>query len=72
MTFEIITKPGCIYCDMAKALLAPYGYKETVCSTPEQIAAFKAEGWRSFPQIFENGLPIGGYTELEAYLEFVF
>lgn len=68
--FRIITKPGCGYCDQAKNLLRIKGhsYSEDLRNTPEDIASFKAAGYRSFPQVFEAERLIGGFDQLRGYL----
>lgn len=66
MTYLIKTKPGCVYCNMAKAVIADTGEAvvEQVYATPVEIANFKAEGYKTFPQIFRDGQYIGGYEDL--------
>lgn len=68
---EIYTTAYCAYCVAAKNLLKSRGcdYEEIrVDQDParrdEMLA--RAEGRRSVPQIFVNGVHIGGYDELVA------
>lgn len=70
--FIIISKPGCGHCTRAKAMLATRGleYIEDLRDTEEAIEAFKDAGYRTFPQVFEDGIHIGGADDLEEYLEF--
>lgn len=65
-TWIIKSKPGCPYCDRAKALLEENGivYQEQKHETLLEIVAFKEAGFKTFPQIFCDGSLIGGYTEL--------
>lgn len=69
MHFRIITKPNCIYCERAKMLMKIKGdtYEEDVRTTPEQLEAFVAEGYRTFPQIFLDQQHIGGFQGLERF-----
>lgn len=69
MGFMVITKPGCPFCDKAKALLSQKGldYSEDVRDTPEAIETFKAKGYRTFPQVFEDARLIGGFDDLQLH-----
>jgi glutathione-dependent peroxiredoxin len=70
MDWVIHTKPGCPHCDRAKALLsdADFTWTEQVYETPEQIAAFKARGLLTFPQIYLDGALVGGADALALFL----
>lgn len=70
MTYVIKSKPGCPYCDKAKALIEQTGEQmiEQVYATHLEIANFKGEGFKTFPQIFHKGQYIGGHDELVRYL----
>ena len=70
--FIIHTKPGCSFCDKAKALLKEEGrtFKEEVFDTPDKIEAFKKAGFKTFPQVYHQGTLIGGYERLADYLSF--
>jgi glutaredoxin 3 len=72
MGFMVITKPGCPFCDKAKAVLEEHGHAYEVDSrdTPESQAAFKAAGHKTYPRVFEDGVLIGGYDDLTDYLSF--
>lgn len=72
MGYAIMTKPGCTYCTRAKALLKSNNehFSESIYDTPEKVERFKAAGYKTFPQVFHDGVLIGGFTELEEYLEF--
>lgn len=71
MAFRIISKPTCSYCAKAKELLDLKGlaYHEDSRATPEEQAAFKAEGHKSYPQIWDGNYKVGGYNDLVRYLE---
>lgn len=72
MAWMIMTKPGCNYCTKAKALLKSQNIPFTVSDhdTPEKIARFKENGYATFPQVFHDGVRIGGYDDLVDYLEY--
>lgn len=64
------SKPSCPYCDRAKALLQMKGieYEERVVGigwTKEQLLESVPTA-RTVPQIFIDGLLIGGYDQLKA------
>lgn len=69
--FHIITKSGCIHCTSAKATLDRKGLSYTVDhrETEAEIEAFKAMGYRSFPQIFHGDILVGGNDKLIPYLD---
>lgn len=71
MAYLIMTKPGCNYCVRAKALLKSNNESFTVTDydTPEKIQRFKDAGYKTFPQIFHDGVLVGGYTDLVDYLD---
>lgn len=73
--FIVWTKPGCTFCVRAKELLKIKGarFQERDFSSDDEIAAFKAQGYRSFPQVFhytghDKSTLVGGYDELVKYL----
>lgn len=68
--FTIITKLGCGYCIQAKNMLDHKGleWKEDLRATSADIEEFKAEGYRSFPQIFHGDVHVGGFDQLAPYL----
>lgn len=78
MKIEIYTKPSCIFCDKAKALLKSKGYSYQeytigVDATKQDVEnRVKALGLstqiRTVPQIFIENKHIGGYTDLVPYL----
>ena len=64
----IYTKDRCSYCVNAKQLLKSKNipYEEIDVSTPEihEKMMALAEGRRTVPQIFFDGIPIGGFDKL--------
>lgn len=68
--FKVLTKPGCPHCESAKAALKIKNlpYTEEVYTEPEQIEKFLAMGFRTFPQVFDDGKHIGGNDALQDYL----
>ena len=72
MTITVYSKPACVYCDKAKALLTRLGYeyKENVVtkdiSLPELFEELGKQV-RTIPQITIDGKHIGGYNELTEY-----
>jgi len=67
---EIYTKPYCPYCERAKALFEARGatYKEIVASNDADLRREMNErsGRNTFPQIFIDGLHVGGCDDLVA------
>lgn len=68
---EIYTKPYCGYCDRAKALLTRKGaeFKEISASNDaglRQEMSDRSGGRLTYPQIFIDGLHIGGCDDLMA------
>lgn len=68
--YIIKTRPNCEWCDKAKALLTEIGetYTEQKHETDAEIAAFRHAGFKTFPQIFRDGVLVGGYSELVGHL----
>ena len=68
----IITKPGCPYCVKAKALLSEQGiqYEEIVLGKDATSVSVKAiSGHATVPQVFFDGVNIGGSDDLQKYLQ---
>lgn len=66
---EIYTKFGCLYCTRAKALLTAKNVSFEECDItmggPERDEMLKrAPGARTVPQIFIDGMAVGGSDEL--------
>jgi glutaredoxin len=69
----IYGKPGCSYCEAAKALCDARGYiyeYKTLNEdfTREQLLETFPLA-KTFPQIVVNGLKVGGYTDFTKYIE---
>jgi glutaredoxin-like protein len=67
----VFTREGCEYCVRAKGMLRDYGldYEELVLNRDYTEASLRAvTGRSSVPQVFINGVHIGGSEELESYL----
>ena len=74
MNAVVWSKDQCMFCEMAKDLLADYNieYQERNISkgewTREQLQE-AAPGSKTVPQIFLDGKYVGGFTELKQYME---
>ena len=68
MIIEMYTSQNCSFCTSAKALLKQkkLSYREIDISTDISKASemIHRSGQRTVPQIFIDGKPIGGFTEL--------
>ena len=72
MSITVYSKPACVYCEKAKALLTRLGYKYTEKVVTKDISLpelFEELGKqvRTIPQITIAGKHIGGYNELTEY-----
>lgn len=69
----IYGKPGCTFCEQAKALCESRGfvfeYKTLGDDYTREQLLETFPGARTVPQIVVNGLKIGGYSELLKYIE---
>ena len=70
---EVLSKPLCPYCDKAKALLTRMNIPFTSRTlgedlTKEQLLEI-APAARTMPQIIINSEVIGGYDQLNTYIE---
>ena len=67
---QVYSKQQCPYCVRAKALLQKKGvaFEEIDIEQDDAKRAWlvEASGQRTVPQIFVDGRPLGGFTELEA------
>lgn len=68
---EIYSKAMCPYCDRAKQLLDAKSVAYTEIRVDKNPTEFeimlkRAEGRRTFPQIFINDKPIGGFDDMWA------
>ena len=71
MEVEIYSKTNCIFCDKAKMRLSRENPKIHMLDKDYTKEDFfkKFPNARTFPQIIINGNNIGGYHELEKWLE---
>ena len=71
MKVEIYSKTNCIFCDKAKMRLANENPKIHMLDQDYTREDFfkKFPNAKTFPQIIINGESIGGYHELEKWLE---
>jgi glutaredoxin 3 len=71
MEVEIYSKINCIFCDKAKMRLAKENPKIHMLDQDYTKEDFfkKFPNARTFPQIVINGKNIGGYSELEKWLQ---
>ena len=72
MTIIVYSKPACVYCDKAKALLTRLGFEYTEKVVTKDITLpelFEELGKqvRTIPQITIDGKHIGGYNDLTEY-----
>ena len=71
--YTIYSKPNCSYCLQAKQLLEmeqlPFEYKNlgTHYSLDELMTL--SPDAKSFPQVFKDGVLIGGFSDLAEYLK---
>lgn len=74
MSYTVITRNQCNFCDTAKALLkgVNQGYIEYNVQSDSSkwvLSLMKQAGLKTVPQIFSSdGTHIGGYTELKEFL----
>jgi glutaredoxin len=79
--YQIYSKPNCTYCDQAKLLLGAnnlqfeeliidVGQDKDPTKTYVQVSQLKelVPNAKSVPQIFKDGILIGGFTELKESL----
>jgi len=73
MTIQIYSKPNCVYCTKAKALLNGLNepFEEKMFgkdfNTPEELYEAIGKKVRTMPQIVIDGVSIGGYNQLVEY-----
>ncbi|HTT71822.1 MAG TPA: glutaredoxin 3 [Anaeromyxobacteraceae bacterium] len=67
---QVYSKENCPYCVRAKSLLArksvPYEEIDVENDDAKRAWLVEATGQRTVPQIFVDGRPLGGYTDIEA------
>lgn len=68
----VLTRPGCPHCTRAKILLSEHGYSydelELLKHYPHR-ALRALSGGDTFPQVFINGVHVGGADELQSWLD---
>ena len=76
MFAEVYTKPSCSYCVQAKALLEKRGVPYNEISAVDQretlierVLAETGNTPKSVPQIFIDGVCVGGYTDLVIFFD---
>ncbi len=72
-TIVIYTKDWCGYCHAAKQLLTQLGYKFEDIDVTHDLARYQqmrelSGGRSTVPQVFIDGVSVGGYTELAALM----
>ena len=67
---QVYSKQQCAFCVRAKALLQKKGvaFEEIDVEQDEakRLWLVEASGQRTLPQVFVDGRPLGGYTDIEA------
>jgi len=67
---QVYSKQQCAYCVRAKALLQKKGVAfeeiDVEQDDAKRVWLVEASGQRTVPQIFVDGRPLGGFTDLEA------
>lgn len=71
--YTIYSKPNCSFCLQAKQLLEmeqlPFEYKNLGTHYDLDELMTLSPDAKSFPQVFKDGVLIGGYNDLVEYLE---
>lgn len=73
--YILLTKPTCGWCDKAKNLIKSTGgsYVEFNILEYSQMRDFLiANGISTVPQVYQDGEWIGGFEDLEAWMEYDF
>lgn len=71
MDIVVYGKPSCTYCDMAKGLLSSKGLEFLYIDVSKDVDAMdkiKADGARTVPRVYLDGVCIGGFVELKEKL----
>lgn len=68
--FTVLSKPNCGHCVQVKQALKIKGlpFEEIIHETQEQINDFISKGFRTFPQVFDGEVHIGGNDQTQIYL----
>lgn len=64
----VLTKPGCHHCSRAKAVLRAAGMQFDEVSVADAYTLHGLSGRRTTPQVFIDGVHIGGADDLELHL----
>ena len=71
--YTIYSKPNCSFCLQAKQLLEmeqlPFEYKQLGTHYNLDEIMTLAPNAKSFPQVFKDGVLIGGFSDLVEYLK---
>lgn len=69
--YTVYGKPNCTFCTQANQLLEQHGeayrYVDVLQDT-DALTMLKENGFRTVPQIYKDGMHIGGFTELHEIL----
>lgn len=70
--YKVYGKPDCRFCELAKDALErrsePYQYVD-VTEDKESLTFLRNNNFKSVPQIYHNEKHIGGFQELQQFLE---
>jgi glutaredoxin len=66
--FFVYGKESCPYCHEATRLLKKHGYEVVYLDVGER-PEWRDPEWKTVPQVFHGGIYIGGFGDLERYLE---
>ena len=72
MTYVILSKPECLYCQKAKDLLHEHylEFREfNVLEHPSLYEFLTSQGLTTVPQLYENGFYVGGYQDFHYELK---
>lgn len=70
--FEIYGTQQCPWCDRAKELVSSNGFEYIYTDVGESKEAqrmFRQNGYRTVPQVYHNGVHIGGYEATQQFLK---
>ena len=70
--YEVYSSPGCTYCTQAYRLLEQNDkdyISYDIVEDEDALQLMRDNGFRTVPQIFCNGVYIGGFTDLAEHLK---
>lgn len=69
--FTIYGKPECPWCDRVKALFPEHTHHLYIdlSKNPEALDYIRSQGHKTVPQVYHNGIHIGGYEATNKYLK---